>query len=298
MRQQRGKKRGVELIKKSSRLLKHERLNKGQNEAYTLHSKKLYRYKHLKINVHKRNAQWSTDLADLNDLSGFNNQYRYLLVCVDVYSRYAFVKALKTKSARNVANKFEQILLEEDETPLKIQSDEGTEFALIKRDLAKKYNFQLFHTYNRETKAVHAERFIETLKEMIRRSLSTLNQGYNYIQNLDLIVERYNESPHKSLYNLTRYDVYKNGKTVDEFRTLKAMLNNTKPTLRLLKKGDSVRIARLKNNIFEKSSLRRWVKEKFCIKKVFITDPVTYELEDEKGENIKGIFYREELQKI
>ena len=60
------------------------------------------------------------DLADLNDLSGFNNQYRYLLVCVDVYSRYAFVKPLKTKSARNVANKFEQILIEENEVPLKI----------------------------------------------------------------------------------------------------------------------------------------------------------------------------------
>jgi hypothetical protein len=67
----------------------------------------------------------------LNNLSGFNNQYRYLPVCVDVYSRYAFVKPLKTKSAKNVANKFEQILIEEGEIPLKIQSDEGTEFTLI-----------------------------------------------------------------------------------------------------------------------------------------------------------------------
>jgi hypothetical protein len=209
---------------------------------------------------------------------------------VDVYSRYAFVKLLKTKSARNVANKFEQIILEENETPLKIQSDEGTEFALIKRDLAKKYNFTLFHTYNRETKAVHAERFIETLKLMILRSLTTLNQGYNYVKNLDLIVERYNESPHRSLHNLTPFDVYKNGKTLDGFRIMKATLNNTKPTLRLLKKGDSVRIARLKNNIFEKSSLRRWVKEKFLVKKVFITDPVTYELEHEKVKKLKVFF--------
>ena len=30
-----------ELIKKSSRLLKHERLNKEQKEAYSLHSRKL-----------------------------------------------------------------------------------------------------------------------------------------------------------------------------------------------------------------------------------------------------------------
>jgi hypothetical protein len=64
-----------ELIKKSSRLLKDERLNKKQKEAYSLHSRKLIRYKRLKINIYKRNAQWSIDLADLNNLSGFNNQY-------------------------------------------------------------------------------------------------------------------------------------------------------------------------------------------------------------------------------
>ena len=52
-----------------------------------------------------------------------------------------------------------------------------------------------------------------------------------------------------------------------------------------------------KNNIFEKSSLRRWTNEKFLINKVFITDPVTYQLSDLKKETIKGIFYREELQK-
>ena len=202
-------------------------------------------------------------------------------MCVDVYSRYAFVKPLKTKSARKVANKFEQILIEENEIPLKIQSDEGTEFVFIKRDLAKKYNFSLFHMYNRETKAVHAERLIETLKAMLTCSLTTLNQGYNYIKNLRLIVERYNESPHRSLHSLTPFDVYKKGKTPDEFHILKNILNNSVPTHRLLKQGDFVRIARIKNNIFEKSSLRRWVKERFSVKKVLITDPVTYELEDE-----------------
>ena len=133
---------------------------------------------------------------------------------------------------------------------MKIQSDEGTEFTLIKRDLATKYGFTLFHTYNRETKAVHAERFIETIKAMITRSLTTLNQGYNYIKNLELIVERYNELPHRGLYNLTPYDVYNKGKIPNEFQTLKSILNNSKPTLRLLKQGDLVRIARIKNNIF------------------------------------------------
>ena len=80
----------------------------------------MIKYRRLNINIYERNAQWSIDLADLNNLSRFNNQYRYLLVCVDVYSRYAFVRPLKTKTARNVANKFEDILIKEKEIPLKV----------------------------------------------------------------------------------------------------------------------------------------------------------------------------------
>jgi hypothetical protein len=167
-------------------------------------------------------------------------------VCVYLFA-LCICETLENKSAKNVANKLEQILIEEGEIPLKIQSDEGTEFALIKRDLSKKYGFTLFHTYNRETKAVHVERLIETIKAMITRSLTTLNQGYNYIKNLELIVERYNESPHRGLHNLTPFDVYKKGKLPDEFQKLKSILNNTKPTLKLLKQGTIVRIARTKN---------------------------------------------------
>jgi hypothetical protein len=216
---------------------------------------------------------------------------------VCVYSRYAFIKLLKTKSAKNVANKFEQILIEENEIPEKIQSDEGTEFAIIKRELAAKYNFKLFHTFNRETKAVHAERFIQTIKQMIRRTLTHFH-SYNYTKYLPAIVERYNEAPHSSLFGKSPKDIYIKRRKLDEFKVLKNMLNGSRPTKNLLHVGDRVRISRVKNNVFEKSSLRRWVNEKFLIKKVFITDPVTYEIEDEKGENIQGVFYRQELQKV
>jgi hypothetical protein len=94
-----------ELIKKASRLLKGEKLNKEQSEAYALHAKRFHKYKRLKIHVNKRNAQWSIDLADLNQLSGYNNQFRYILVCVDVYSRYAFFEITKNKICKKCSAK-------------------------------------------------------------------------------------------------------------------------------------------------------------------------------------------------
>ena len=76
------------------------------------------------------------------------------------------------------------------------------------------------------------------------------------------------------------------------------MLTPVTFTKNVLKKGTRVRIARKKENIFEKSSLRRWTNEIYLIKEVFITDPVTYELEDLHSEKIEGMFFRKEIQKI
>jgi N-acyl-L-homoserine lactone synthetase len=252
----------AELIKKAARLLKNETLTEEQKKAYSLHAKKLNRIKRLKYIVNSRNEQWSIDLADLNELSGYNNQYRYILVCVDIYTRYAFVKLLKTKSAKNVSAKFEQIISDAGEPPKKIQANEGTEFADIKKNLSRQYGFKLFHTQNREIKAAHAERFIQTLKQMTRRTMTTLGSGHRYIKYLPLIVERYNEAPHRGIFGARPVDLYIHQKVPKrlQFRMLKNQLNSARPVTNLLHVNDRVRIARTKNNTFEISSLRRWVK--------------------------------------
>jgi hypothetical protein len=134
---------------------------------------------------------------------------------------------------------------------------------------------------------------------MIRRTLTVVS-GYRFIKYLPAIIERYNESPHRGIYNAKPVDLYKHDKIPKSFtfKILKDHLNGSLVTDHLLRVGQTVRIARIKNNTFEKASLRRWVKEFFIIDKVFITDPVTYTLRDKNQEKITGIFYREELQPI
>ena len=81
-------------------------------------------------------------------------------------------------------------------------------------------------------------------------------------------------------------------------KRIKSLLNNNpKPTKNVLQKGDIVRLARVKSHIFE-SSLRQWTNETFIVDKIYITDPVTYVLNDLKGEEIKGIFFHKALQKM
>lgn len=73
----------------------------------------------------------------MNDLARFNKQYGYFLCVVDNYSQYAFVKLLKNKTAQNVMQKFESILLTTKEIAKKIQCDEGMEFQKIRNELSK-----------------------------------------------------------------------------------------------------------------------------------------------------------------
>ena len=63
-----------------------------------------------------------------------------------------------------------------------------------------------------------------------------------------------------------------------------------------LEVGDNVRLAKTKG-VFEKGYTPNWTQELFKVTEVNETTPVTYRVADQKGEEIKGSFYENELQK-
>ena len=67
-----------------------------------------------------------------------------------------------------------------------------------------------------------------------------------------------------------------------------------KPTFKI---GDTVRISKHKRKTFDKGYTPNWTEEVFIIDQVRPTEPITYKIKDLNGEEIKGTFYREELQK-
>ena len=60
--------------------------------------------------------------------------------------------------------------------------------------------------------------------------------------------------------------------------------------------GDRVRILK-KKKTFEKGFTPNWIEELFFVNGVRLTEPVTYNIKDLNGEQIKGSFYWQELQK-
>ena len=60
--------------------------------------------------------------------------------------------------------------------------------------------------------------------------------------------------------------------------------------------GDKVRITKKKSN-FEKGYTPRWTEEVFTASQIQYTDPPTYKISDNNGEEIQGTFYEQEMQK-
>jgi len=70
-------------------------------ESYTLFRHRLRnKYPTSKYEVSEIDQQWSIDLADMQIISQQNKGYRYLLCVIDVFSKYAWVKPLKSKVSK------------------------------------------------------------------------------------------------------------------------------------------------------------------------------------------------------
>ena len=71
---------------------------------------------------------WGAGLADMQLISKFDKEFRYLECVIDIYSKYAWVIPIKDKKGITITNAFQKVLDESNCTPKKIWVDKGSEF--------------------------------------------------------------------------------------------------------------------------------------------------------------------------
>ena len=98
---------------------------KKQN-LYTTHRYIKRKFNRNKIVISKIDQQWQIDLIDFTRISKFNDNINYLLVCIDVLSKYLWVKPLKNKNSNSVEYAFNSIIKESNRKPQTIFSDPGS----------------------------------------------------------------------------------------------------------------------------------------------------------------------------
>ena len=101
----------AEGLKRQSTLKNVEGFLRKQ-DAYTVHRNLKRRFKRCKTYVTGIDHLWQIDLVDLSSLAHSNGGYRYLLTCIDVFSKYGRVAVSKTKSATTVRDAFESMIQE------------------------------------------------------------------------------------------------------------------------------------------------------------------------------------------
>ena len=142
--------------------------------------------------------QFQADLIDVRNLKKANDGFVYLLTCIDVLSKYAWVVPLKNKTGPSLVEAFEHIFAQ-GRKPFRLHTDRGTEFRKkIFQHFLKEKGVDIFVTQNEDIKASIVERFNRTLKEKMWRCFTKKN-NLRYVEVLQQMVRAYNRSYHRSI---------------------------------------------------------------------------------------------------
>ena len=91
----------------------------------------------------------SLDILDLKDYGLDNNRgFRYVLVIIDIFSKFGWKTPLKNKIAQAIKDSSESIIISSKRKPNLIESDRGKEFYNnISQDFLKKQYQSFFEKY-------------------------------------------------------------------------------------------------------------------------------------------------------
>ena len=151
------------------------------------------------------NDTWQMDMLEMIPYAKINKGFNYILVCIDVFSRFARAVPCKTKTGDEVSNAILEMF--DNVTPANIQTDRGKEFynSNVRTRVLNKYGIHLY-TVNSQFKAAIVERFNRTLREKFNRYFT--HTGHKvWFKVLPQIIATYNSTPHGGIFRYKPIDI-------------------------------------------------------------------------------------------
>lgn len=216
---------------------------------------------------------FQVDLVMLNGLEHWNNGYLYCLIAVDAFTKKAWARPLKTKSAEECAEAMDSIL-QSTTKPKRINTDNGNEFInpAFTGVLAK---YGIRHTKSRSyTPQMNSivESFNRTFKALLFGAMTKYSTK-NWVPLVEGVLAAYNSSKHST--TKARPDEVEKGLYHDQVRNLihtrAQRVTQRQPTLPPLAVGDTVRLLNAADgapDVFEKSYTTKWSKELYTVEKI------------------------------
>lgn len=272
-----------------------------------------------KIPVQAPFELWDADLMDMRADAKVNDGHNYILVIIDVFSRFLWTKALKNKTMTEVKEAMGVIINEAGQSAQRLRTDGGREFTgKVMTNFYQQKNIHHYVAHN-ESKATFAERVIQTLKRTMYRYMIHKNE-LRWLDVLPKITENYNASYHSAIYmapkqvNSSNQDqVWANQFVLPvvkrQMKSAKLSIkeeNDPKKKERKIKRkiqykvkvGDYVRIS-YKRDPFERVYDQKFSGEEFIVAKRYTRQDIpVYRLKDLAGTMLDGTFYENEIQKV
>jgi hypothetical protein len=235
---------------------------------------------------------WQADLIDIQKYHTVNKGYKYILIVIDTFSKYAWCIPIKSKTKTEVKNAFDLIIKSSIRKPKNLQTDFGKEFYNNEFNCyLKSLKVNHYSTYSIK-KASIVERLIKTIKFKLYKYFSLIG-NYKWVgKPLDDIIKFYNLTVHRTT-KFKPVDVNFDNE-IQVIKNIEKSQPNLRYKLNKFNVGDCVRISKYKS-AFHKGYTPNWSTELFTIKHVNRTQPVTYHIQDQRKNTILGTFYEEEL---
>ena len=258
------------------------------NEIYSKPPKRSYSTN--KTDVYHIDDIWSLDILDLKDYGPENNRvYRYVLVIIDNFSKFGWIIPLKNKNAQTIKDSFENILISSKRKPNLIETDRGKEFYNnIFQDFLNKNSIKLY-SRNSSYRAVFAERFNRTIRDILKRPVFEKGDG-NWIDVLPTITKQYNNRIHSS----TKLTPIQASLKKNEGYVYKNLLDKRKKVTPKFQLNDLVRTADLKKT-FSKGDTTNWSYELYKITEIINDTIPSYHIDNLKERYNESLLKKTEL---
>ena len=170
--------------------------------SYTLHFPTKKRFLTQKIISAKPKIIIGLDLIDMQKFSSFNNNIKYLMIFIDIFSKYITVLPLKNKTKHSIIDGLKTFFqMKDNHLYSRIYSDmESGLKSKLTTQFLKENRIHLYTNTSKERKNSITERAIRTLQNKIFRFMTHKNTNM-YIHVLPNLVESLNNGQHTSLKN-------------------------------------------------------------------------------------------------
>ena len=100
-------------------------------ESYGLHKPVRRRFKRNHVVSAGKDDLWMADLIDMVKYKDWNDGYKFIVLVIDTFSKYVWLRSLKQKSGHDVAEAFKNIFHSYGRSPKKLITDKGRLIAVF-----------------------------------------------------------------------------------------------------------------------------------------------------------------------